>query len=848
MVEQLDGASLAEPDGDGNRLLTTRRRFIRKSAVLLGGLLAPGREETIAAPLAPVLPLAPAAFVALPLGSIRAQGWVLHQLELQRDGITGHAEELFPDTAPNSGWKGGNGEGWQSGPYYLKGLIPLAYTLDDTALKAKVAAWIKPILASQQADGFFGPTKNDDWWPRMLVTYILRDYAEATGDARVVPFLTRYYRYQLEKLPTRPLQDWGRARVGDEIDTVLWLYNRTKDAFLLSLADLLADQGYPWSRIFNENRFFDYSDDGYPQHNVNVTQALKMPPVYWQRSQKIEDKDAYRAAITHLMHDHGTSFGINTGTESLAGRSTVSGVETCAIVEYMLSAETALRILGDARIGDELEVVAFNALPASLSKDIHQNVYYTMANNVVAKRGKVGYPEDHGDDRNPAPRSGYPCCCYNLHMGWPKLVQNAWAATGEGNGLATLVYVPSQVTTTVAQGQAVTVTCDTHYPFAGTIRLTVSLKKEARFPLRLRIPGWCKAPQIHLNDTPQPAPTGGTFATIDRVWKEGDLVELRFPMEVETVPEVNQAISVRRGPLVYALGLNETWTPFEQHHVPGFASYDVTSDSPWNFGLVLDAQHPARSFEIVPKAFPKNPFETGKAPIALRVSGKRLAQWTLRFDGHVPHDPPVSPVASDAPTESLELVPFGSQMLRISAFPVIGKPLPASPSAWKEDFRGDYAERWLVQRGSIVRDGRMHLPFIAKGVAFRALFSDVSYQGEVIVGTKGNAGLIFRATDLSIGPDHYRGYYVGISAENQQLILGKSNNAWEEIKTLRHPITAGRTYTLRVEARGDRIQVWIDDAKTPVVDARDSSFSSGALGVRSYSNTASFGKLSATSV
>ena len=66
----------------------------------------------------------------------------------------------------------------------------------------------------------------------MVATYALRDYYEATADARVPNVLSNYFRYMLDTLPSRPLKDWGKARAGDEMDTALWLYNRNGDTNL----------------------------------------------------------------------------------------------------------------------------------------------------------------------------------------------------------------------------------------------------------------------------------------------------------------------------------------------------------------------------------------------------------------------------------------------------------------------------------------------------------------------------------------------------------------------------------------------------------------------------------------
>ena len=87
-------------------------------------------------------------------------------------------------------------------------------------MKRKIQPWIEWALNSQRKDGFFGPSRNyepepglqrnnsEDWWPRMVILKIMKQHYEATGDTRVIPFLTRYFRYQLQTLPQKPLGYW----------------------------------------------------------------------------------------------------------------------------------------------------------------------------------------------------------------------------------------------------------------------------------------------------------------------------------------------------------------------------------------------------------------------------------------------------------------------------------------------------------------------------------------------------------------------------------------------------------------------------------------------------------------
>ena len=99
------------------------------------------------------------AFRPLALGSVRPLGWLERQLRIQAEGISGHLDEFWPDVK-DSRWFGGDTEAWERAPYWLDGLIPLAFVLDDATLKEKAMRYVDYILTHQHEDGWLGPRRD----------------------------------------------------------------------------------------------------------------------------------------------------------------------------------------------------------------------------------------------------------------------------------------------------------------------------------------------------------------------------------------------------------------------------------------------------------------------------------------------------------------------------------------------------------------------------------------------------------------------------------------------------------------------------------------------------------------
>jgi hypothetical protein len=783
-------------------------------------------------------PLLATPFTALPLGSVRPGGWLRTQCQLQRDGLTGHAEAVYAsDLGANSGWLGGTGDNWERSPYYFKGLIPLAYVLNDAGLKQKAQKWMDWLLNHQGPDGFLGPASNKDWWPRMLATYALRDYYEATADARVPTVLSNYFHYMLGSLPGRPLSDWGKARAGDEMEVALWLYNRNGDTNLLTLVNLLHQQAYDWTGIFTSNNFDLYGTDFQPKHNVNVEQALKMPEVYYQLSAQPGDFNALALGWDNLMREHGLSCGINSGTEFLSGNASVQGVELCAIVEAMLSLETDVRATGNPVLADRLETISFNALPAALANQIKGIQYYTLPNNVIATYGGHGFNQDYANGTLPGPDSGFPCCRYNFHMGWPKYVQNSWAAAPD-EGLALIAYGPT-VVNAMRGGQQVQITEDTGYPFEEQVRLNLSVSNAVAFPLLLRIPGWCSNATVTVNGQLQSGVEPASFFRLQRTWINGDQVVVNLPMPVQTLAGPSLAVAINRGPVVYSLKIGEQWTVRTPDPLRlGFDEFQVQSTTPWAYALQMNPTNPSASVTFTNYGTPTNPFDPAEPSVALTAQARQLPGWTIGWLGTHAFEPPASPVTSTNPLETVTLVPFGSQHLRLSWFPYLGVPSPVTGS-FSESFDSTWSQRWTVFGGNwSARNGALStVPASANGakaLAMETAFTNFTCEADVSVGSVGNAGLVFRASKPDLGADAYCGYYVGIDAADSLLQLGCANNGWRAITNVPMTFAANTFYHLKVQARGSRLRIFVTNPNLPVLDLRDSTFASGMLGVRDY--------------
>jgi DUF1680 family protein len=507
----------------------------------------------------------------------------------------------------------------------------------------------------------------------MVMLAALRSYHEATGDGRVLTLMSRYFQYEF-RLPVNELLpgSWQKLRGGENLESVYWLYNRTGESFLLELAKRLFERTADWtSPILTPARDRDWTESAF-YHGVNIAMGFRYPAVYAQQSGERSLVEAveknYRQVLDRYGRQPGGMFGADENIRP--GRDDPrQGAETCTMVEFMASFESLLGITGESVWGDRAEEVAFNSLPASMTPDLKGLHYLTSANLISCDSSGDHDFQNSGTLVSYDPWS-YRCCQHNVAFGWPYFAEHLWMATAD-NGLAATLYAPSEVRAKVAGGDEVALTEETAYPFGDVVRLSLSCTRPVEFPLYLRLPGWSQGARVFVNGQPwgEGLPGGG-YAVVRRTWRHGDQVRLEFAPRVEVVgwPSLRNAVSVRRGPLWFALRIGENWRRYGG--TEAWPALEVLPTTPWNYGLLLEEDGASPAVRMASRQPPPfQPFVPSAAPIVLKARARRVPEWTAQ--GRMVGPVPASPATGDGPIEEVELVPMGCARLRISVFPTV---------------------------------------------------------------------------------------------------------------------------------------------------------------------------------
>jgi hypothetical protein len=612
------------------------------------------------------------------LGNLLPRGWLRRQLEIQAAGLSGHLDEFWPDVR-DSGWIGGSAEGWERAPYWLDGLVPLAYLLEDERLIGKVERWMSYIVDHQKEDGWLGPEEQErgglrsqrDPWPLFVLFKAMAQYVDASGNARTLEALARGVDAIDRLLDRHPLFDWGSYRWQDLLVVVLWLYRRNGDAKLLRLAHRLHSQGYNWEDHFRYFQLAEALDHWtFDAHVVNNAMAIKAPALWaWLR----DAPDSELRRLAHLPIEvsdrhHGQATGVFSGDECLSGKSPSQGTELCAVVEYLYSLETLLQLVADPLLAERFEQIAYNALPATFSPDMWAHQYDQQVNQAMCLRSDPPVFNTNGPDSNLyGLEPNFGCCTANMHQGFPKFAAHLWMRTPD-QGFRANGYAPCEIRDAVG-GVPVRIRVEGEYPFEESVRIDVTVDTPVSFPLRLLIPTWAHEAKLAVGGRAAVPVAPGSEVLAESEWSGTTRVELRLPMHVRAAFRYRNAVSVYRGPLLYALEVEDKWNKVggEEPH----ADWEVEPSSEWRKALKLDPNDLGRSFRFERRSIGDRPFSPDGSPCLLHARAAEVSSWTEYRKAAAP--PPQSPLEIFGDGEGAEtdvrLLPYGATNLRIGEIP-----------------------------------------------------------------------------------------------------------------------------------------------------------------------------------
>ena len=598
--------------------------------------------------------------------SCRPAGWLKRQLEIQAAGLNGHLDQMWPDIQ-SSRWIGGEKEGWERVPYWLDGFIPLAWLLGDEGMQARALRYVEAILEGQQEDCWICPCLEEeregyDLWALFLICKVLVVYQDCTGDPRIEEAVYRALRQLQNHLDSRTLHNWGAARWFECLIPLFWLYERRPEEWMLDLAFQLEIQGFDYEKLFGYWRFERPYEKGrwsFVSHVVNLAMCLKYSALYARLTGQDGNAEAKRM-IRLLLQDHGMAVGHFTGDECLSGSGPLQGSELCSVVEAMYSYEILFQLTGDPEWADRLEELAYNALPAATTPDMWAHQYDQMTNQIecsVFPEEEKPFRTNSGEAHLFGLEPHFGCCTANFGQGWPKLALSALLKKEGGFGIGAIAPCSAEGR---VEGTAVRLELQTEYPFEDGYTLIVSPERPVELELDLRIPG--KALSAALDGRP----VSGPVFRLRRLFEKETRLEVRFQFAPEWVSRPSGMVCVKRGVLLYALGLEAEETRLEyvrdgvERKFP-YCDYQFRPVSPWNYAFAGTA------LEFHRGRIGKFPFDPDCPPVWLTA---QMVPIPWRRAGGCCAEYPDSLEPLGQPEEK-RLIPYGCTSLRMTEMPLI---------------------------------------------------------------------------------------------------------------------------------------------------------------------------------
>ena len=318
--------------------------------------------------------------------------------------------------------------------------------------------------------------------------------------------------------------------------TSAYLYSGATD-LLAELTDLELEKALEtiWANVVNSKM---YVTGGTSALHFGVS----MRPEFFNQAEGDGSKPGHPRSRRTEVHE---SYGLEFQLPNAAAYN-----ETCANIAHAMWSLRMLRLSGEAKYADNLELVLFNSMLSGMSLDGLRFCYtdplrWYGENHVVLSQD---FHERWADFH-------CYCCPPNLLRTLTSL--HEWAFGQSNQTLWAFLYGASVAKCDVDGDREIHVLQSTDYPWDGDVTIEFLEAPSTVTSIQLRIPGWAKGAMVTVNDSSPDSIEAGSFHPIKQQWSVGDRIKLHLPMPVRLLAahpkleETRNQVAFARGPIVY---------------------------------------------------------------------------------------------------------------------------------------------------------------------------------------------------------------------------------------------------------------------------------------------------------